>query len=509
MENIEIKIDKINDLMSEIIEKDKKEYALTLEIYNNPEKVELYKKCLYGGVIKSLSMLTLKEIRNALYSLKFKQYSIQYKRKSFKGLFFTPEYFENNLLFQLNASSNKLATLLKYKFSKPDGRYASDINRVTKAINKNPEYKKHTINKLIVEIKTTGLFSTFKELREETEHGLNPKYQFGLQDKYADRNMMKIIDNYLQIVTLIYNEHFSLDIKINDEDLNNYKIIELEPKNLEPVKKSEFFDLYDIQHSEIEQIINLTLNYFDFMLPWIKAKEPKDAGTLVKLTVAFMNDTTFRLNDAYRSFSYALALYTGNINDMPNEIKLALQGIDHYYFLNVACVRIYSVFDKIGLIFSRIFSMPKDRTFFKVVADWIINNTDDEYKDLKQICSKIVNSDEYKALDMIRQQYVHGFDLSVKQAEGTTISDEYIFVTLHHNINHAINLLKQVHRKFIPAEIFKLCSLAIPGSALELIKIQKEIFDKKNPSLVQSNSETLRDLTNAGFKNFKKPNVIE
>lgn len=145
------------------------------------------------------------------------------------------------------------------------------------------------------------------------------------------------------------------------------------------------------------------------------------------------------------------------------------------YFLNITIVRLYSVYEKIGLLFTRIFTMPKENTFFKAVSEWVIQNTDSSYENLKQILKTTIESNYYKGLDMVRQQYVHGMDMAFQQYEGTTLSSEYLIVLLHKNLEIIFSLGEYLHQDFLIDELV----IILPRCRREL----EEIISKENPQL--------------------------
>jgi hypothetical protein len=170
---IEAKLIKLQQQKNEIRTTSDLEYARCLEIYNKPECLDEYKKLLFNGVIQHFSILALNEIGNSYIS---QMYADLARTEDYGSLWFTPDYFHRNTIFQLDSAWNKIATLIKYRFTMPDGRYASEMNRVLRSLRKQKEFRNHKVKGLIDSIRGLREYESFVALRDELTHSLDPGY---------------------------------------------------------------------------------------------------------------------------------------------------------------------------------------------------------------------------------------------------------------------------------------------------------------------------------------------
>lgn len=485
--SISDRINQISKFIDEIDELSNIEYKRTLEIYENPAFIEEYKKLLYNGAIQILSILVLREVKNTLLSLHLREKALKLIGSPEILAFYQPTYFEKNAYFQLNAAWNKIAALLKVRFLKPDDHFGAEISRVVKAAKKDPNYNLHYVKKIIDKIRGNNDFKLFMEMRQSAEHGLDPDYLYGYHGKFGDIYFFKIIDLFVEIVENIYKEHLTYTPVIDNEDMDKYKIKEIIPYELKALERERFYKDLDFQKIRVRDIINTTLNYFDILIPWLNNENQKsklsDLTEMTMLLTGILNDIAFRCNDVTRSFGGFLATYLNHYDGIPSSIVDIFKEVHYSYFMNMTCVRSYSIWDKIGLFFSRTFSTPKDKTYFKNISEWIIANASSEYKDLIMSLRKIMQSDFLNALDLIRQQYIHGSDLSLKQYEGTIISDDYFLVSLHYSIQKILDITEYLQNDFFPSEMRKM-QFNIFGGYLEgYPDVIYKVRYTKNPNL--------------------------
>lgn len=476
---------KVSSLIDTVHKLSDEEYERTLQIYNKPEHFQEYKKLIYTGLIQFFSILALKELKNVIHSIEMRKISLSMKESGnpLINIFFQPFFFEKNTYFQLNSVWNKIATLIKIRFLKPDDRFGAEISRVVGLAKKSSEYTNHRVKTFIDQLRGSKDNDLFLQLRKESEHGLEPEYLYKMNNRFEDINFNKCIELFIQIIETLYNEHLTYIPTISDNDVEKLKRKDITPFNLTPLEIKKYIKSNQSQIKSLYKLTNTTLNYFDYFEPWVMGNEIFKDYQFIRVPVVILHDIAFRYNDTIRAFQYFAALYTGNLNRFPDEIANVIKDIDYSYFMNIACIRVYSIWDKIGLYFTKIFSMPKDKTFFKNAAEWIINNSGSDYKKLRNILKKTIDSDEFKALDMIRQQYVHGIDLSMKQYEGVVLSDDYIFVTLHYNLENTLGMVEYLHNDFMPSELRKLFYSIFSGYPEGYLEILNKIRYTRNPYL--------------------------
>lgn len=311
----EAKLNQLQQEINEITKISDKEYARCLQIYDKPESVDEYKKLLFNGVIQHFSKLALNEIKNSYMS---QMYAGLARNENYGSLWFSSDYFYRNVVFQLDSAWNKIATLIKYRFTVPDGRYGSEMDRVLKSLRKNRTFRSHPIKKLVDDIRGLREYESFVSLRDAFTHSLEPGYVNYPKGNPDGTDWVKLGDKMWLIVNQIYKEHFSLSIEIPDDSIKNYKIITIIPPKLEELAIPDFFDGYDLYRHQLRNLIRMTLNVFDYVRPWIKRNIPNHyAVGIMTAVIAILNDIAFRTNDAFRSFSPLLCKANDHYSGLP------------------------------------------------------------------------------------------------------------------------------------------------------------------------------------------------
>lgn len=446
------RIQKLSALIEQIQDVSDKEYQRTIQIYEKAEYHEEYKKLLFTGFIQHFSILTLRQLIYVIQSLDFIELSQRLSDKE-RAEFFQPFYFEKNSLSILDVAWNKLVTIIKFRFSKPDNRLGAEISRVLKQAKKNPDFKRHPASDMISELRGSQSYRNFSTLRGNSDHGYEPKYRNDLYNVFRSEDILYLVDKMEEIVGSIVLESGEIKLHINDSDIEFYKVRELYPPELPSLAIRDLITGTRTQLHIVKELVNINLNILDYLTPWLRKKEVD--VSIVDLTFSFVSDICFRANDVFRSFGAFVYLSKGDYILFPEKVAEYMQRVGYDYFMNVACIRLLSVLDKIGLLLSRVFPMPKEKTYFKQTVKWILENADDEYIILKQKCNSMINSEIFKSIDLIRQQYVHGMDLSQAQNEGTVVSSDYILLSIYYNMVNVNAFLDYIILDFYPKEVEK------------------------------------------------------
>ncbi|NLN48643.1 MAG: hypothetical protein GX154_06060 [Clostridiales bacterium] len=463
--SIQEKVNLIHQQVTDITTISDNEYARCLQIFDKAEHNEEYKRLLFNGVIQHFSKIALIEIGNTYLSL---MYADKSSSDDYDGCWFSRHYFLRNAILQMASAWNKTATLIKYRFAVPDGRYGSEMDRVLRSLRKNTDFRSHRVKTLIDSFRSSHEYEAFIYMRDYLSHNIDPGYINYPKGNPTDIDWLKLTDIMWNIVNIIYNDHLTISIDIDDEIIDFYKVKVIIPPHLEDVPVSEFNEGYFDLKYNCRAIINLTLNLFDYVKPWLVINiKNNDLICQCHLLIAMLNDISFRLHDAFRSFSILLIKLSGDYSGIPEKVIELIEKTPYYYLLNVAIVRLYSVFDKVGHLFTRVFSMPKDTTYFKTVSLWIIDNADLSYNQLKYLLSSTIESNGYKALDLVRQQYIHGQDLTFDQYEGTQLTLEYFLVMLFESFQVISRLVEFLHLDFFINEV----NLLLPGSSDSLFEM--------------------------------------
>lgn len=447
--DISRKIEELKILINDVAEQSEKEYIRTKEIYDKEEHKEEYHKSLFSGFIQHFSILSLHQLIYTLQSLRLKRVS-ESMSDTERGMFFQPFYFEKNSLSFFDVAWNKMVTVIKFRFTRPDKRLAGEISRVLREAKKNTEFRNHSVNKLIKEIRGSRSYQKFNALRGNSDHGYEPKYRQDMNNIFDEEDIYFLVDKTAQVVREIVEELASVEINLNETEIEYYKVRIIDPVLLQSLEEVELTVTFEKQILVVRDLINNTLNNLDILYKWMRQQGIEI--NIVDLLISFLSDICFRANDLLRTFGFFVFMYKRDMILFHPKTLVIVQEVGYDYFMNIACIRLLSIFDKIGLFFSRIFPMPKESTYFKNAIKWISENADDDYLVLKNICDGIVNSDIYKSIDMIRQQFVHGMDFSIKQNEGTEVSEDYILLSLYYNILSVNGLLKYIVFDFFPVE---------------------------------------------------------
>lgn len=504
MLNIDNDIEYIDNRLEEIVVLNNAEYLITQDLVKVKYKKQLYNELIYKGLIQYFCILSLKEIRNVLYSIKMREKVICMENDKLKPLLFQPYFFEKNMLYQLNYSWNKILTLLKFRFNKSDNHFSTSYARLSKILKEDKEYINHEVKDKINKIVGSKQYRNFKKLREETEHGLEPMYRDDLHKIFKVDDMLYLSRKYIEVIDGIFDEHLVYVPKIDEKDIDKYKMKEFNIVDIKHINKVNIHADMKDYYIRIEKLVNFTQNFFDLMIPYLKKIElHRDVMSMINLLFTIISDIVFRINDVFRAYGYCISIYTEDF--ISKEIENFFKDVNYDYFMNIACVRCYSIYDKVGLLITRLFPMPKDKTYFKSSIKWMSENLKEEYLDAISVCNSILNSKEYEILDFIRQQYVHGVDVSVKQYEGEQFSDEDIMIILHHNIDMILCLVEKFCNDIFINEINKVIKKIYIKYPKGYKKVINDVKKSYNKYFSEENEKVTKGLDDLKIKRYIKP----
>lgn len=427
---------------------DQQEYNRILQIYKDPGHHEEYKRLLFNGLIQLFSKITLVHLSYSLQSLVFEDERKEYEKEAWVHKFFSGEYFHKNAILFMDSAFNKIATLIKFRYEQPDEYLYVDLKRIHKKAKKNTEYKNSKIKILVDQLIGDHNYKLITESRARLEHALDPDYT-SLNKLNHRIKFDKIASTVFSIVDEIFKDHLKAEIKIADEDINYYKIKEISSV---PITKSEKVDKV-LQRSndyqtEAIHILNLIGNYTDYIIPYIRGVsniKSNDKALIVSF-IPILSDIAFRFHEITRSFMYFILLHYFADSDrhLGKEVFRRVNETDSTYFMYISTLRMYSIYDKIANFLSFLYPVSKEKTYFKSISEWIIEN-DTTNVSLKTTLKEILASPSYRAIDMLRQQTSHGWDLAIQQKEGTVFSVEYFTLALYHNLKNIMLLIKTIH----------------------------------------------------------------
>ncbi|HDR7768248.1 TPA: hypothetical protein QCY08_005316 [Bacillus paranthracis] len=403
---------------------------------------------LFNGLIQLFSKVTLVHLKYSLQSLVFEEERKKYAKEDWVHKFFSEEYFHRNAILFIDSAFNKIATLIKFRYEQPDEYLYVDLKRIHKMAKRDTEYKHSKIKILVDQLIGDHNYKLITESRAQLEHALDPDY---ISPKRLNRIIKfdKIAATVFSIIDEIFKDHLKAEIKIEDKDINYYKIKVILTV---PITKSEKMDTI-LQNSNYYQnksihLLHLIGNYNDHIIPYIKgiSNIKSNDKALIVAFLPILSDITFRFHEITRSFMYFLLLHYFADSDrhLGKEVCKRVKEADSTYFMYVSTFRIYSIYDKVASFLSLLYPVSKEKTYFKSISGWIIEN-DTTNASLKANLKEILESPSYQALDMLRQQTSHGWDLAIQQEEGTVISGEYFTLALYHNLKNIMLLIETIH----------------------------------------------------------------
>lgn len=427
---------------------DRQEYKRTLQIYKDPGHYEEYKRLLFNGVIQLFSKITLVHLEYSLQSLVLEEERRQSEKQAWVHYFFSEEYFHKNAVLFMGSALNKIATLIKFYYGQPDEYFSVNLKRAHRAAKNNKKYKDSQIKLLVDQLLGDHNYKLIIESRKELEHALDPDYTNSKRLNHRIK-FDNIASTVFSIVDKIFNDHLGAEIKIADHDIKYYKIREI---NSVPEIRTEKMNKIIINSDDYQiktiQLLNVIGNYRDHVYPYIKGIsniKPNDKGLIISF-IPKLSDITFRFHEITRSFMYFILLhYFADWKlHLGIEVSKRVTESDSSYFMYVSTLRIYSIYDKIANFLSFLYPGSIEKTYFKSVSEWIIEN-DQTNVDLKKTLKEILESPSYQAIDMLRQQTFHGWDLAIQQKEGTVFSSDYFTLALYHNLKNIMLLINVIH----------------------------------------------------------------
>ncbi|ARB37307.1 hypothetical protein FC605_10345 [Bacillus subtilis] len=439
---------KIDSLLQDLDELDAREYKRTLEIYKNKEHKDEYFKLIYNGFMQHFIKLGFSHLKYAVLCGEYKSKRLKFNNEPWINLYFSPSFFNFNRVYYLSIAINNIATLVKFRFTKPDNYISANFERIQKEAKKVAEYRTHKVYSLINDLLGNHNYNLLMKFRKNIDHGLNPEY--GNVSLLDTLNFSVIEDKIFEILEAFYYDILNTEINISNIDIDKYRIKEFPVVKLPSVQEQEIFDYIVYNNKAHEGFINVINNYYDYLLPFMKQKNQ------IKPLLNILSDIVFRFHEVFRAFSYFFLLYrVENVEDhLPTEILEIINLDDYQYFMNLCLTRTYSVHDKLGLFFTKTYSLHGNKTYFKNVSELLIKNEEDHFDELlTDKLNKIISSPSFKSLDFLRQQFMHGTDFSFKQTEGTVVFDDYFLICLYLNNKDLLALIKYMVYNFFPAVV--------------------------------------------------------
>lgn len=234
---------------------------------------------------------------------------------------------------------------------------------------------------------------------------------------------LKLLQQRTRIVTKKQMEAYRFNDHLHDEP----KIL---LKKLLKIKK-------EFSHHDITEFNDLSVGYikwaerrFTEVSKWnIKYSNPPLQKIYYKLI-----DVTERIHESARSMGYATEMFGTAILRSYQDLDVhwvKFNGMNYRYFLHSALIRMYSVYDKLGMILQDLFELDLGDVTFENVLEFLhsFKNEERYINSLPPIkkCNRIVSTSAYRPLYSSRQDFFH---LLVKQDFMTAQYKEVVDIEL-------------------------------------------------------------------------------
>lgn len=485
------KINQIDRFINEISLLSNEEYNRTVKIYKNPLYLSEYKKLLYNGLIQHFSLTGFKEIKNIYLGLYFREETIKYKSE-LGGYFFNKIYFERNIIFHLNVVINRIATLLCVRYLKIDDKHAESFDRAFNKIKKEEDFKNSKIKDNILKIKSNKYFNTIVDIRKHLDHGIDPYFtDINMVKSFDTKNILVLIKLCYETIKLIYDEHIAYTPKLEGITVEILKMKRHGDNVFVGIPNKE--DLNDdIQNFNYGTLYftEAVSNYADKVSPFLESIPiEKENYGMVKLLFLIISDITFKYNNLVRSYMYGIGLIPKQVSNLDSTFSSVINDNNYDYFINMSYVILYSIYDKLGFLFSRIYTTPKDKTYFKNIIEWILSekNKFPNIFGIEEKLENLINGDNYKMLDRVRQNYIHGYDYMIQQEEGLALDYKYMILLLHYNIEDITEFLRYLIYDYIPKETSFCLSNVCNLNYIDLLNKIIGLIDSRNPYFNEKN----------------------
>ncbi|MDG0808528.1 Cthe_2314 family HEPN domain-containing protein [Cohnella rhizosphaerae] len=214
---------------------------------------------------------------------------------------------------------------------------------------------------------------------------------------------LELLPNRTRLTTKKFNADFGLINKIEE----NEKVFKKKALKI----KSKF------SHQDIQKINQLSVRYIgwannrmDEVVSWkVRYSHPPMASIYYRLI-----DVASRLHESARSLGYSAELFAEAVNFNYVDLDkhwVKFDGMNYRYFIHSALLRIYGVYDKLGMVIQDIFEVELgDVTFEAVIEHLRVTDGEDRYLNSLpplKICNRILSTASYKKLYDSRQDFFH------------------------------------------------------------------------------------------------------
>ncbi|MNC05589.1 hypothetical protein D3C75_530780 [compost metagenome] len=362
----------------------------------------------------------LEEVHRFAYHATFECYLFSDVFENADPLFFSDRYFLTNSIIKTIGAWEKLFRFhcLYFEVQLDRDSKNNSLNRLQKKMNKT-EFKRTKLYNDYIRLKSNNSFGEIDKARKNNDHnvsyhlgGKNFLELFKLVEMILDNSSalyngieeaLELLAKRTRLATKKFNEDFGLVNKIEEND----KVFKKKALKI----KSRF------SHEDIRRINQISVRYIgwandrmDEVISWtVKYSSPPIASIYYRLI-----DVSSRLHESTRSLGYATNLFGEavqlNYVDLDKH-WVKFDGMNYRYFIHSALLRIYGVYDKLGMIIQDLFEVELGNVTFEAVIEHL-RVTDGENRFLNslpplKICNRILSTASYKRLYDSRQDFFH------------------------------------------------------------------------------------------------------
>lgn len=340
-------------------------------------------------------------------------------------LFFSDRYFLTNSVIKTVGAWEKLLRFhcLYFEVKLDRNSRNNSLSRLQKKMNKT-EFKQTNLYEDYIKLKSNGSFGTIDDARKNNDH--NVSYHLGGKNYKELSKLAKLV---LEHTDAIYNgldEALQLLRKrtrlVTNQYIEEFGLVNKSEQNLNVFRKKALRLKATFNQEHIRDINQMSVGYIE----WASKRLDEVSQWTIRysnppmLTIYYkLIDVTVRLHESARSLGYAAEMFrsaaTLNLADL-DQYWVKFDGLNYRYFIHSALIRMYGVYDKLGMIIQDLFEVELGNVTFETVIEHIrtAKNGDEFLNSLPPIkkCNRILSNSSYKRLYSSRQAFFH---LLVKQ----------------------------------------------------------------------------------------------
>ncbi|RAV08725.1 hypothetical protein [Paenibacillus contaminans] len=394
------------------------EFVESEEIFDHLDTHSFY---LHGShQAREYMFSLLEEVHRFAYHATFECHLFCDMFENADPMFFSDRYFLTNSVIKTIGAWEKLLRFhcLYFEVQLDRDPKNNSLSRLQKKMNKT-EFKQTNLYSEYIRLKSNNSFGEIDKARKNNDHNvsyhlegknfleLSELAEMILENTSALYNgideALELLTKRTRLATRKFNNDFGLVNKIEENDkIFKKKALKIKSK----------FNLEDI--SQINQLsvdyISWASNRLDEVSSWkIRYSHPPMISIYYRLI-----DVAVRVHESARSLGYSAELFEQAVNLNYADLDkhwVNFDGMNYRYFIHSALLRIYGVYDKLGMIIQDLFEVELGNVTFEAVIEQIrVTDGDDRFLNSLpplKLCNRILSTVAYKKLYDSRQDFFH------------------------------------------------------------------------------------------------------